>query len=181
MKVAIPLSQAHRLINVGPVVLVTSAHGGRRNVMAAAWTTPLCTRPPLVSVAIHVGHFTHELITASQEFALNVPGENMLAAVQFCGSRSGRGCDKLAEAGLTPCPAAEVAAPLIAECVGHIECRLVDSPVFGDHALFVGQVVAAAAEADLFRDTWLLPRSQPRPIHHLGDQHYGALEIIPSP
>jgi len=181
MKVAIPLSQAHRLINVGPVVLVTSAHEGRRNVMAAAWTTPLCIRPPLVSVAINVGHYTHELITASREFVLNVPGEDLLEAIQFCGSRTGRGRDKLAEAGLTPLPATRVEAPVIAECLGHMECRLVEAPVFGDHALFVGQVVAAAAEEELFRGTWLLPLGRPRPVHHLGGSRYAALEAIPSP
>jgi flavin reductase (DIM6/NTAB) family NADH-FMN oxidoreductase RutF len=181
MKKAVSLSQAHRLINVGPVVLVTSAHEGRQNVMAAAWTTPLCARPPLVSVAIHVGHYTHELIAASKEFVLNVPGEDLLAMVQFCGSRSGRGRDKLAEAGLTLLPATEVAAPVIAECLGHIECRLVEAPVFGDHSLFVGEVVAAAAEAELFSGTWLLPSGQPRPVHHLGSRYYGALEARISP
>jgi len=181
MKKAVSLSQAHRLINTGPVVLVTSAHEGRHNVMAAAWTTPLCARPPLVSVAINVGHYTHELITASQQFILNVPGEDLLAEVEFCGSRSGRGRDKLAEAGLTLLPAEEVAAPVIAECLGHIECQLVEAPIFGDHSLFVGQVVAAAAEVELFRRTWLLPSGRPRPVHHLGSRYYGALETRISP
>jgi len=181
MKNAVSLSQAYRLINTGPVVLVTSAHGDRRNVMAAAWSTPLCTRPPLVSVAINIGHYTHELITASQEFALNIPGEDLLAAVQFCGSRHGRGRDKLADAGLTPLPATKIAAPLIAQCLGHLECQLIKAPVFGDHSLFVGQVVAAAAEAELFKGTWLLPQGQPRPIHHLGGRYYGALEARISP
>ena len=181
MKRAVSLSQAHRLINAGPVVLVTSAHEGRQNVMAAAWATPLCTQPPLVGVAIHVGHYTHELISASQEFVLNVPGEGLLAAVQFCGSRSGRDRDKLAEAGLTSLPATKVAAPVIAECLGHIECQLVEAPVFGDHSLFIGRVVAAAADAELFNRTWLLPPGRPRPIHHLGGLHYGALETRISP
>ena len=182
MKIAISLSQAHRLINVGPVVLVTSAYEGQRNVMSAAWTTPLCTEPaPLVSAAINVGHYTHELITASQEFVLNIPGEDLLAAIRFCGSRHGRGRDKLAEAGLTPLPAAEVSASLIGECLGHIECRLVEAPIFGDHALFVGQVVAASAEVELFEGTWLLPPGRPRPVHHLGNRYYGALETRISP
>lgn len=176
MKKTVALNQAHRLINIGPVVLVTSAHDGRQNVMAAAWTTPLCGRPPLVSVAINVGHYTHELITASREFVLNVPGEDVLAAVEFCGSGSGRGRDKLAESGLTLVPATEVGAPVIAECLGHIECQLVEAPVFGDHSLFVGQVVAAAADAELFTGTWLLPSGEPRPVHHLGGRFYGALE-----
>ncbi len=32
----VPPSQAYRLINHGPTILVTAAHAGRRNIMAAA-------------------------------------------------------------------------------------------------------------------------------------------------
>jgi flavin reductase (DIM6/NTAB) family NADH-FMN oxidoreductase RutF len=128
-----------------------------------------------------VGHYTHELITASKEFVLNVPGEDLLASVEFCGSGSGRGRDKLAESGLTLVPARQVGAPVIAECLGHIECRLVEAPVFGDHSLFVGQVVAAAADPELFTDSWLLLSERPRPVHHLGGRYYGALEARISP
>ena len=37
---AVDLPRAYRLLNHGPVVLVSSAHGGRRNVMAASWSMP---------------------------------------------------------------------------------------------------------------------------------------------
>lgn len=33
----VPLAKAYRLLNHGPTVLVSAAHGGKRNVMAAAW------------------------------------------------------------------------------------------------------------------------------------------------
>ena len=35
------LEHASRLINHGPTVLITSADGARRNVMAAAWSMPV--------------------------------------------------------------------------------------------------------------------------------------------
>jgi len=37
----VPLAKACRLLNHGPTVLVSAAHGGPRNVMAAAWNMPL--------------------------------------------------------------------------------------------------------------------------------------------
>jgi flavin reductase (DIM6/NTAB) family NADH-FMN oxidoreductase RutF len=48
MKDCLPvdLAKAYLLLNHGPVTLVSSAHGGRRNVMAAAWTMPLDFSPP---------------------------------------------------------------------------------------------------------------------------------------
>ena len=41
MRQDVPLGQAGRLHNHGPTVLVSSAHAGRRHVMAAAWSMPV--------------------------------------------------------------------------------------------------------------------------------------------
>ena len=37
----VELPKAYRLINHGPTVMVSSAHGGRRNIMSAAWNMAL--------------------------------------------------------------------------------------------------------------------------------------------
>ncbi|MBH9665330.1 flavin reductase, partial [Burkholderia multivorans] len=46
----VELSRAYLLLNHGPTVLVTSAHGAERNVMAAAWAMPLDFSPPKMLV-----------------------------------------------------------------------------------------------------------------------------------
>lgn len=176
MKVEITLSQATRLINPGPVVLVTARHKDAINVMAAAWTTPISHEPPLVGVSISPRRFTHDLIEKSGEFVLNVPGRNLLERVEFCGSMSGRDVDKFKEAHLTPVEAKEVCAPLIKECLGHLECAVVEAIDLGDHTLFVGQVVAAWAEEGTFNGTWLLKDEEAKPLHHLGGTYFGILE-----
>ena len=89
-RAAIPLRHAYRLLNHGPTVLVSSAHAGRRNVMAAAWNMPLDFDPPKVAVVIDKSTFTRELIEASGEFVLAVPGRAVAAQVLAVGSRSGR-------------------------------------------------------------------------------------------
>ena len=38
--ILVSLEQAYRLLNHGPTVLVSSAHSGVINVMAAAWSLP---------------------------------------------------------------------------------------------------------------------------------------------
>lgn len=48
----VDLPHAYRLLNHGPVTLVSSAHGGAQNVMAAAWAMPLDFTPPKVAVVI---------------------------------------------------------------------------------------------------------------------------------
>jgi flavin reductase (DIM6/NTAB) family NADH-FMN oxidoreductase RutF len=60
-----------------------------------------------------------------------------------CGNVSGRGVDKFARFGLTPLPATQVRAPLIAECFANLECRVVDTREVGRYNLFVLEVVRA--------------------------------------
>jgi flavin reductase (DIM6/NTAB) family NADH-FMN oxidoreductase RutF len=60
----VALEHASRLINHGPTVLITSAHGGHRNVMAAAWSMPVEFTPPRIAVVIDKKTFTRELFIA---------------------------------------------------------------------------------------------------------------------
>jgi flavin reductase (DIM6/NTAB) family NADH-FMN oxidoreductase RutF len=153
------------------VVLVTSAFADRRNVMTVAWQTPLSVRPPLLGVSIATTHLSHELIEASGEFAVNVPGVELLSQVHLCGSITGRKQDKFQKTGLTPVPAQKIKAPLIEECLAHLECQVVARYPVGDHTLFVGQVVAATVREGLFSGYWE-DRPQAITIHHLGGNRY---------
>ena len=102
---AVPLDKAYRVLNHGPTVLVSSAHDGQHNVMAAAWAMPLDFDPPKILVVIDKATHTRKLMEASGEFALNVPGRDQAHAVVAAGSASGADCDKFAASGLQPMPA----------------------------------------------------------------------------
>ena len=64
-RVAVDLAKASRLLNHGPTVLVSSAHAGQRNIMAAAWAMPLDFDPPKIAVVIDKATLTRELVDAS--------------------------------------------------------------------------------------------------------------------
>ncbi|MFQ6014151.1 MAG: flavin reductase family protein [Anaerolineae bacterium] len=176
MKREVPLSSANRLLNNGPVVLVTAMHRGQPNVMTVAWVTPLSFDPPLVGVAISPRAFTHQMIKQSEFFVLNVPGRSLAEQVEKCGRVSGQEVDKFAVVGLTPTDAVEVEAPWIEECLAHLECGVVNAITLGDHTLFVGRVITAWAEEEAFEETWLLEEEELKPLHHLGASFYGVLE-----
>ncbi len=170
MKKEVQLEKAHRLLNTGCVLLVTAAYRDRSNVMALAWLTPLSGRPPRVGIAVALPHFTCELINRSLEFALNIPGAELLGQVDRCGRISGREIDKFKEAGLTPVTAQKVSAPLIKECLGHLECGVVERYKIGDHNFFVGEVLAASVEEELFASScW---HDEAKLLHHLGGKQY---------
>ncbi|MGA7670191.1 MAG: flavin reductase [Nitrolancea sp.] len=69
---------AARLLQPGPVSLVTSLFHSQHNVMAAGWTMPIGTDPMLVGLAIHPSRLTHELISRSEAFGLSIPTIELL-------------------------------------------------------------------------------------------------------
>src|ERR1700757_4180080 len=85
MRQSVPLDRCTRLLNHGPTVLVSAEHGGRRNVMAAAWSMPLDFTPPKVAVVLDKQTFTRTLILAGGHFVLAVPPVGMAALTDHGG------------------------------------------------------------------------------------------------
>lgn len=175
-KEQIDVDKANRLLNAGPIVLVTAQAKGRFNIHASPWAIPLSLRPPLVGVAIPPSRLTHDLIRRSGEFVLNVPGEGLAKQVRQISAVSGHDVDKLKVTGLHPAEPKIVGVPLLEECLGHIECGLTQAHELGDHVLFVGEVLAVWVEQGVFGEVWLLPEREAKPLHHLGGPFYAVLE-----
>ncbi|MCM8783894.1 MAG: flavin reductase family protein [Candidatus Omnitrophica bacterium] len=175
-KVEIPLKRANRLINHGPVVLVTSKYKDKTNIVTLAWTTPVSHNPPLVAICIHQNHFSHGLIKESKEFVINVPDEGLIEKVHRCGTVSGREIDKFKEFGLTPLKAEKVAPPLIKECFAHLECRVVDIYSRGDHSIILGEVLCAQIKEGLFKE--VLDIEHIKTLHHLGANFYTTTDGV---
>ena len=166
-RVAVPLPKAYRLLNHGPTVLVSSAHAGRRNVMAAAWNMALDFDPPKVAVVIDKATLTRELVEASGEFVLNVPSRQQAALTLAVGTQSGREVDKFEKLGAGE-TASMVGAPLIEGCLAWLECRVIAEPhIQQAYDLFLAEVVAAWADPDVFSNgRWHFPDAQQRSIHY---------------
>lgn len=165
----VPLSQAYRLLNHGPTVLVSSAHGDRRNIMAAAWSMPLDFDPPKVAVVLDKATLTRELVDASGEFVLAVPCRAIAEQTLAAGNLSGRDRDKFAALEFETFPASRVAAPLPAGCIAWLECRVIDEPqVQRTYDLFLGEVLAAWADPAEFSDgRWHFSADERRSLHYV--------------
>lgn len=156
---ALPLSRVYRLLEPGPVVLVTTSYRGRANVMAMSWHTMLEFEPPLVGCVISNRNHTFDALKATRRCVIAIPTVEIARKAVACGNVSGRKVDKFARFGLTPVPASKVRAPLVAECYANLECRIADARMVPKYCLFVLEIVAA----------WIDPaRKDPRTIHHRG-------------
>jgi flavin reductase (DIM6/NTAB) family NADH-FMN oxidoreductase RutF len=176
MRQAVTAAHACRLVNHGPTVLVTSAHGGRRNVMAAAWSMPVEFTPPRIAVVIDKSTFTRELVLASDRFALNLPCRALADVAYTVGSTSGRDEDKFARLNLATFDGGALGLPLLEGCVAWLECLRIPEPhAEAKYDTFFGEVVSAQADDHVFANgRWSFrdDNTELHTLHHLGGGHF---------
>lgn len=153
----LPLGKAFTLIEPGPVVLVTTNDGHRDNVMTISWTMVLDFT---ARFAITTGAWNHSYaaLIKTRECVTAIPTIDLLDTVVGVGTCSGMDTDKFGKFGLTRVKAQHVRAPLIAECLANIECRVID--IVERHDIVVLEGVAAHIDS---------ARKEKRLFHAIGD------------
>jgi len=153
MKKELPLSEFLTASPPSVVVLATCMdREGNANIITLGMYMPISFNPPLVCLGISPKRYSHDLIAGSEEFVVNVPPVDIVDETHLCGIKSGRDLNKFKETGLTLLPAHKVRPPLIKECYGHLECKLVQSHTAGDHTIFIGEVVRASINENSLTD-----------------------------
>jgi flavin reductase (DIM6/NTAB) family NADH-FMN oxidoreductase RutF len=161
-KKSLPLTKIRRFLEPGPIVLISSAHRGERNIMTLGWHMMLGFEPATVGCFIWDQNHSFDLVRRSKECVINLPTHDMIEKVIGVGNtHGGPGTrDTFEQFGLTPRPAAKVNAPLIAECYANFECKLVDASLIRRYSLFIFEVVKAHVATS--------PRD-PKTVHCRGD------------
>jgi flavin reductase (DIM6/NTAB) family NADH-FMN oxidoreductase RutF len=158
-----PVSNVRRFLEPGPIVLVSSAWKGQRNIMTMGWHMIMEFEPSLVGCYIWSANHSRKLILSSRECVINVPTVDIAAKVVGIGNTTGKEIDKFETFGLTAVKGTKVEAPLISECYANFECRLIDSGLVRKYSLFVFEVVKAHVATS--------PK-YPRTIHYRGDGEF---------
>lgn len=140
--------RASNLLNPLPVVLVSCTdENGKNNVMTAAWAGTICSDPVMISVSIRKQRYSHEIISKTKEFVVNLPSEDMTLYTDYVGIYSGRKVDKFALSGpykATPVKSEKVNAITIDECPIALECKVKQVLELGTHDMFVAEVVSVS-------------------------------------
>jgi flavin reductase (DIM6/NTAB) family NADH-FMN oxidoreductase RutF len=181
----VAIDKSYRLLNHGPTVLVSAAHAGIPNVMAAAWACVLdYGQSPKVTVVLDKATYTRELIEASNQFALQLPCKAQTHMTVGVGSDSARDVpDKLCKHGVQLFAAPPFDVPLVSGCVGWLICeRIPELHNEQTYDLFIGEVVAAYADERVFSEGHWNFETAPdelRTIHHVaGGQFYAIGESV---
>lgn len=136
-----------------PAVLVSCGTMDAPNLITVAWTGTLCTNPTIVYVSIRPERYSHELISRTGKFAINLTTKDMVKATDFCGVKSGRDLDKFSETGLTPIKGSLIDVPIVDESPLSLECEVMEVKPLGSHDLFIAKVVGVSVDESLMDTT----------------------------
>lgn len=161
----LPLSKVYQLLEPGPVVLLTTASGGKANAMTMSWHMMVDFEPPLVACVVSNGDHSFAALRKTKECVIAIPSVEIADLVVKIGNCSGRDLDKFAAFALTTKKAERVAAPLLPECIANLECRVVETRLVDKYNLFILEVVKA----------WVDPkRKNAKTMYHRG---YGTFAV----
>lgn len=155
------MEKLYHLLYPMRVLLISSSHKGKDNIMAAAWCFPLSFDPPMFGVAISKKRFSYSLIHDSKAYAINTVAAEMKDGMKICGSKTGKDMDKFAVAGWKKEKGKKTV--LIADAPVSIECEVVDEYTAGDHIIFVGKAIN------------VVKRSEVKGLYHRGGEEFEAI------
>jgi flavin reductase (DIM6/NTAB) family NADH-FMN oxidoreductase RutF len=137
----IPANKAYRLLEPGPIVLVTTAAHGRSNVMTMGFHMMVQHDPPLIGCVIGPWDHSFAALQETRECVICIPGIDLAMEVVDIGNCSGKTTDKFARFDLTPTASRNVSPPSIAGCFANIECRIADDAMVESYNLFILEAV----------------------------------------
>ena len=118
-----------------PVGVVTVQVSGEAAGLTVDSFGSLSIDPPLVAVALGRHAALHELMREAGAFAISV----LASGQEHLAQHFARGVPPIAHWTGIETTRGELGAPLIADALGWIECRLAFTHEAGDHTLFVGE------------------------------------------
>jgi len=137
------------LLNPVPVVMVSCVcEEEKPNIITLAWAGTINSNPPMLSISIRKERHSHEIISKSGEFVVNLVTKDLLWATDYCGVKSGRDVDKFKEMKLTPVVGSEISAPYIMESPVNLECKVTQTIELGTHDLFLAEIVCVHVDED---------------------------------
>ena len=130
-----------------PLAAVTSLWQGKANaqIAVAIGAASIVPHMPRVIVQISKRNYSHELIHRSGAFGVNFLRADQIQYIKDFGLVSGREVDKLAN---VPYELKASGSPILDDCWGYLDCRVVNAMDGGDMTCFLGEVLAGDTLSD---------------------------------
>ena len=114
------------LQEVSKGVLLTTKADGKVNTMTIGWgTMGVEWGKPIFIAYVREHRHTYAMLEANGEFTVNVPMGDGKKILAWCGTKSGRDTDKIADLGLTLVEPTAISVPGIKELPLTLECKVI--------------------------------------------------------
>ena len=105
---------------------LTVKSGKAINTMTIGWATiGHVWRKPIMMVAVRLSRHTFTIIETAEDFTVTIPSSDMKKELMFCGTKSGRDCNKFNECNFQTSDSQKVITPIIKAPGLHYECKIV--------------------------------------------------------
>jgi len=133
------IQQAMGMLTYG-IYILTTRKGEEKHGMIVSWISQISHDPPLVMAAIRKNRRMHPIVKEAGAFALHVLDQNEKHLISRFKLPSP--AERFAT---VQCAEGETGAPIIKDALAFLECRVKKTVDAGDHTLFIGEAVSAAA------------------------------------
>ncbi|MBI2651210.1 flavin reductase family protein [Candidatus Woesearchaeota archaeon] len=154
--------------NIG---LITSNGPYGHDIMAAEWAHHVSYNPGIIAISIRQADATHENITKTKEFGVNLAAHDQNVLSSVAGNYTGKEVDKIAvlkELGYKFFKASKINV-LMVDASMNAECELIKKIVIGDHTTFIGEVV------------YLYPANNKEPLVYHAQKYWKLNTLVEKP
>jgi len=128
------------------VSVVATGELGARVGLTATSVASLSDSPPKILVCVGRATQAHNVVAERGVFSVNfLASEHQELAARFAGQRGVDGEERFRGANWTTLV---TGAPVLADALSSIDCRLLESHTFTTHSIFIGRVVGGTSRAD---------------------------------
>ncbi len=150
--------------------------GVEKNIMPAAWHTPISAQPPLYGVLISPKRYTFELLQKEDGFTVNFLEYSDASLIARTGGTSGRNINKFAKFKIAYFAAEKVNGPLLATSYAAYECEKYAVKEYGDHFLFIGKIVLIHYKESITISGNLVDEKNVSPMLYFGRDRYITID-----
>lgn len=156
-----------------PAVMVSCGDQKEKNIITIAWTGIINSEPPMTYISVRKSRHSHDIISKSGEFVINLVSEELNFAADYCGVKSGRDTDKFKEMKLTAIPGEMVDCPMIAEAPVNLECKVKEVHEYPSHDMFVAEIVNMHVNGDLVDEKGKIDFAAAGLVAYVHGEYYG--------
>jgi flavin reductase (DIM6/NTAB) family NADH-FMN oxidoreductase RutF len=125
--------------------ILTIRHAGSETGILLSWVQQCGFRPPLVSLAVAHERYLAAWLTTGAEFTLNILDDTQTDMIAHFGKGFAQGEDAF---GGLDIDRDRGHAPILADALAYLDCRVVDCCRPGDHTLVICEVIRGGLLGD---------------------------------